>query len=118
MITWPGSNQCACSELETASVTDTALTMSSRCLDNIPCLIMEFAPHGSLLDLLHQCRAARDCPQRFMSAGSQSSSYYNQTEVEQMRLLSNSSLGAGSPMGCAPPPHIDMPVGGGECYHR
>lgn len=80
--------------------------------DNMPCLIMEFAPHGNLLDLLHRCRAARDCPQRFVSTGSQSSSYYNQTEVEQMRLLSNSSLGAGSPIGCAPPPHISMPVGG------
>ena len=79
---------------------------------------MEYAPHGDLLCLLRKCRAEVDRQQHFaMSAGSQSS-YYNQKEMEQLRLLSNSSMGVGSPMGSAPPPHIDIPVDGGECWHN
>lgn len=79
---------------------------------------MEYAPHGDLLCLLRKCRAEVDRQPHFaMSAGSQSS-YYNQKEMEQLRLLSNSSMGVGSPMGSAPPPHIDIPVDGGECWHN
>ena len=75
---------------------------------------MEYAHHGDLHGLLRKCFT--EMQKQRIASSSASSQYYNVDRQEQLRLLSSvgSSMGAESPIGNAPPPHIGIPVGEGE----